>query len=242
MTRLELIMEIKDELRGSSSLPYSIPDKEIERLIDKAKKWFYRQYADAVESKFYVIPTTYFESKYYKNTKTIDLPKCVISVYECREINGGKWLGFSDADFSENRLIASEIYLGLNSDEMVLRTAQMAFWDLSKAFMLDHVAYDFNRNTNRMKIKGRTPDRPLFLRTYIEIPEEALFDDHYFIDYTIALAKKSLGRILGFFEYQLPGGITVNSADIKSEGEEELQKIEEEIRENDVPDWFLIFH
>ena len=242
MTKLELIMEIKDELRGSCALPYSIPDQEIERLIKQAKRWFYREYPDAVESQFYVIPTNYFSSEYYRKTKMINMPPCVVSVYECREINGGSFLGFSDADFGEDRLIASEIYLGMNSDEMVMRTAQMAFWDLGRAFMLEHIAFDYNRNTNRLKIKGRKPTKPVFLRTYIEIPEESLFDDHYFIRYTTALAKKSLGRILGFFEYNLPGGITINSSDIKSEGEEELQQIIEEIKENDVPDWFMIFH
>jgi len=243
MTRNEFILEIKDEIKGSCALPYSIPDKEINRIINQAKKWFYRNYKEAVESKYYVIPKEQFQTKEFRAQRTIMMPKCVVSVYEVKEISGGYRLFSKDPDFTQDKLIASELYLSpIYSDNLVMRTVQYAYWDLSKAFFLDRVSYDFNRNTHKLKINGRTPSKHLFIQTYVEIPEEDLFEDWLFLRYCVAQVKISLGRILGFFEYQLPGGITVNSSEIKSEGQEELEKILQQIDEENTPDWFFVWH
>ena len=243
MTRSEFILQIKDELRGSCALPYSVPDPEINRLIDQAKKWFYVNYKEAVETQYYVIGKEQFTLPEFKATRTIILPDCVVSVFEVKEISGGGRLFNIDKDFSDNRLIAAELYLSpFQSDDLVMRTAQYAFWDLAQAFFLDRVSYDHNQNTHKLKILGRDPKKDVFIQAYVEIPEEKLFEDWYFIRYVTAQAKIALGRILGFFEYQLPGGITVNSADIKSDGQEELQSIREDIDGHQSADWFFIWH
>jgi hypothetical protein len=243
MTRGEFIMQIKDELRGSCALPYSVPDNEISRIIDQAKKWFYRNYKDAVETQYYVIEKSQFDTPEFKANRTILMPECVISVFEVKEISGGGRLFSIDADFSDNRLIAAELYLSpFQSDDLVMRTAQYAYWDLAQAFFLERIAYDHNANTHKLKILGRDPKKNVFIQTYVEIPEEKLFEDWFFIRYVTAQSKIALGRILGFFTYNLPGGITVNSGDIKSEGESELQEIKEQIDGENSPDWFYIWH
>ena len=243
MTRGEFVLELKNEIRGSCALPYSIPDKEINRIIDQAKKWFYVNYGEAVESKYYVVTKDQFKLPEFKAERAIQMPKCVVSISECKEMTGGGRFNNLDSDFSDNRLIASELYLSpFQSDDLVMRTAQYSYWDLAQAFFLDRIAYDYNRNTRKLKIRGRDPRKDVFLMTYIEIPEENLFEDWYFIRWCTATVKVALGRILGFFEYQLPGGVTVNSADIKSEGQEELDSIKQEIDEEQTPDFFFTFH
>ena len=243
MTRGEFLLEIKDEIRGTCALPYSIPDKEINRIINQAKKYFYRNYKEAVESNYYVIPKEEFKKPEFKKDRTILLPDCVVSVYECKEISGGGRLFSIDGDFSDNKLMAAELYLSpFQSDDLVLRTAQYAYWDLAQAFFLEVLAYDFNRNTHKLKIKGRNPAKNVFLQTYVEIPEDDLFEDWFFIRYVTATVKVALGRILGFFTYNLPGGVSINSGDIKSEGESELEKILQQIDDENSPDWFMLFH
>ena len=243
MTRGEFLLEIKDEIRGTCALPYSIPDKEINRIIDQAKKYFYRNYREAVESQHYVVTKEEFKKNEFKKDRSILLPDCVVSVFEVKEISGGGRMFTLDPDFSDNRLIAAELYLSpFQSDDLVMRTAQYAYWDLAQAFFLELIAYDFNRNTHKLKIRGRNPKKNVFIHTYVEIPEEDLFEDWFFIRYCTATVKVALGRILGFFEYQLPGGISINSSDIKSEGQEELEKLLQQIDDENSPDWFFMFH
>lgn len=243
MTRAEFIQMIKDELTGSCALPYAIPEKEFNRIIDQALRWAYINYQYSVETHYFVIKKDVWNSKAFRKTRSVQLPDCVVSVYEVKEIKGSSRLSYFGADFSAEKMIAQEIYLSpFNADDMVLRTAYESYWDLSKAFFLERIAYDFNHNTRRLVILGRDPKLDVFLQTYIKISEEKLFEDWTFQRYCIAQAKISLGRILTMFEYNLPGGVSINGSDIKDEGKDEIEKILEMIDNENSPSWFFIYH
>jgi len=243
MSRGELIEIVNNEITGSCSLPYSVPEREMNRIIDQALNWFYVNYGPAVETQYYVITKDWFQTPEFKATRSILMPDCVVSVFEIREIQGAGRLGTIDADFYDNRLLAAELFLSpFASDDLVLRAAQYSYWDLTQAFILERVSYDFNRNTKRLKIIGRNPKRNCSVQTYAKIEENKLYDDWFFQRWVTAQAKISLGRILGFFTYNLPGGVQVNADTIKEEGKEELEEIKQKIDDENSPDWFYIFH
>jgi hypothetical protein len=243
MTKEELIEMVNDEITGSCSLPYSVPAREMERIIKQAQNWFYVNYGPAVETQYFVITKDWFMTPEFKATRSLLLPDCVVSVFEVREINGGGRLGTIDADFYDNRLLAAELFLSpFASDDLVLRAAQYSYWDLTQAFILERVSYDFNRNTKRLKIIGRNPKRNCSVQTYAKIEESRLYDDWFFQRYVTAQAKMSLGRILGFFTFNLPGGVQVSADSIREEGKEELAEIKQRIDDENSPDWFYIFH
>jgi hypothetical protein len=243
MTRGELIDMVTAEITGSGSLPYSIPERESERIIDQALNWFYVNYGPAVETQYYVVEKHWFYESEFKKTRSILLPDCTVSVFEVKEITGGGRLGTIDRDFADNRLIASELFLSpFQSDDLVLRTAQYSYWDLTQAFILERISYDFNRNTRRLKILGRDPKRNVFIQTYAKIEENRLYDDWFFQRYVTAQAKISLARILGAFQFNLPGGIAVNGDQFRDEGKEELEQIKQRIDDENSPDWFFIYH
>ena len=234
---------VTGEITASGSLPYSIPEREANRIVDQAMNWFHANYGPAVETQYYVIEKKWFSDPEFKKTRCILLPECVVSVFEVKEMNGGGRLGTVDKDFSDNRLLAAELFLSpFQSDDLVLRTAQYSYWDLTQAFILERISFDYNRNTHRLKILGRDPKKNVFIQTYAKIEENKLYDDWFFQRYVTAMAKVSLGRILGTFKFNLPGGIQVDSDGIKSEGEEELKEIKQRIDDENSPDWFFIFH
>jgi hypothetical protein len=243
MTRGELIDMVTAEITGSGSLPYSIPERESERIIDQALNWFYVNYGPAVETQYYVVEKHWFYESEFKKTRSILLPDCTVSVFEVKEITGGGRLGTIDRDFADNRLIASELFLSpFQSDDLVLRTAQYSYWDLTQAFILERISYDFNRNTRRLKILGRDPKKNVFIQTYAKIEENRLYDDWFFQRYVTAQSKLSLARILGAFQFNLPGGIAVNGDQFRDEGKEELEQIKQRIDDENSPDWFFIYH
>ena len=243
MTREELIQLANDEITVSGSLPYSIPQKEMERIIAQAENWFYVNYGPAVETNYYVIGKDLFRSKEFKKTRTVLMPDCVISIQDVRDFRGGGILASPDKDFSDNRLIASELFLSpFQSDDLVLRTAQYSYWDLTKAFILERYAFDFNRNTRRLTILGRDPKRNVYIQVYTKIEDYKLYNDWFFQRYVVAQAKMSLGRLLGTFTFNLPGGIQIDASAMKDEGKEELESILQKIDDENSPDWFFIFH
>jgi hypothetical protein len=224
-------------------LPVQIQPSEVERNIDQSALWFYENYRDAVETQYYIIPIDEFKKEEFRSNRTIIMPDCVVSVFEVKEITGAGLLGTVDRDFADNKLIASEIYLSpFTGDGLVYRIAQYQFYDLTKAFFMDLIRFDFNRRTLKLKIMGRDPRRDVFIQSYVKIPDDKLYDDYYFYRYVTAKSKLSLARQLSFFDFNLMGGIKINVADLRSEATEEIQKVEQEIKDQDTPDYFFIWH
>lgn len=243
MTLDELIEMTQDELTVSSGLPNSISPKEIERIIKTAERWFYVNYKHAVESDYYIVPHSYFSEKEFKNRRFIQMPDCVTNITDLREIRGGSRIGIVDRDITENKIIASELFLNpVIGDDLVMRTAQYAYWDLTKAYFLDTIAFTFNQNTKRVKITGRDPRTSVIIRCMSKIPDDKLYNDDYFIRYVFARAKIQLGMMYSLYIYQLPGGVTINASVFKDQGEKELQEIKEQIDKEQPPDWFLIMN
>jgi hypothetical protein len=77
------------------------------------------------------------------------------------------------------------------------------------------------------------------VRAYVAIPDEYLFDDELFVRYCIAKCKIALANMLSVFNYNLPGGVQVNTSDIRSTGEAELQEVMDMINGENTPSYFL---
>jgi hypothetical protein len=171
------------------------------------------------------------------------MPKCVVGVKTVWEMTqGNRVFGINDPDLNFDRLMASDLYLTpLSSDQITYRTIQWSFWDLARAFNLRDINHDFNLNTKRLIITGRDPTESLFVLSMIQIPDEDAYDDPIVLKWMIAQGKRSLARILGAFNYQLLGNITINFEQYRSEGNEELQELKDKIKGDDVPDWFIMF-
>lgn len=243
MTKPELIKEVQDALTASCALPYSPPDPEINRIIDVEMKWLFREYRDLWQDQIYILDKQYYRTTEWRSTRTYQLPKCVVGMKKVWEMTqGSRVFGINDPDLNFDRLMASDLYLTpLSSDQITYRTIQWSFWDLARAFNLRDINHDFNLNTKRLVITGRTPTESLFLLSMIQIPDEDAYDDPLVLKWMIAQGKRSLARILGAFNYNLLGNITINFEQYRTEGNEELAELKEKIKGDDVPDWFLMF-
>ena len=82
----------------------------------------------------------------------------------------------------------------------------------------------------------------LFLETYVKIEESKLYNDWFFQRWCVAQTKMSLANILGFFQFNLPGGIQVSGDSLRDSGKEELDEIKQKIDDENAPDWFFIYH
>ena len=243
MTKEELIESINDEITGSCSIPYSLPTNEIERIIDKEMKYLYREYRALLQDKIYVISKNYYQTAEWKATRTFQLNKCTEGIKKVVEMTGGsRVFGINDPDLSFDRLMASDLYLTpMSSDQITYRTIQHSFWDLARAFNLVDINHNFNPNTHRLIITGRTPVQSLFVLAMDHIPEEDAYEDTVVIEWIIAKAKLSLAKILGTFNYNLVGGVTINFEQWRTEGNEKIQELKEKIKSDDVADWFTMF-
>lgn len=243
MNLTELIADVTSELTISCAIPLKLPEERIKVLINNAKDWAYDNYQYAVEEKIIVVPATLFTTAEFKATRAIKLPDYVISIYDFREMTGAGIIGPNQGDFSQNRMMASDIYLNpFGSDNLMYRTIMFSMYDLAKTYMIETIAFGYSKNSKKLLVKGRTPPRDAAIHAYVKLSDEALFDDELFRRYVKAKAKINLGRMLGTFNFTLIGGIQINFADIKSEGQEELSEIKEQISGEDSPDYFSFYN
>ena len=103
-----LIEEVKADLSHSCALPYALNDAEITRIIKRARYWFYDNYQYAVEDRFMVLKNQLFNMPQFRATRSIQLPECVVSVYDVREVAGAGITGTPDKDFGDSKLLGSE--------------------------------------------------------------------------------------------------------------------------------------
>jgi len=256
MTEADLIQEVKDEIAHSASLPYNLNDQEIKRIIKRARAYFYDNYQYAVEDKIFILGKELFANPSFRATRQIQLPSCVRTVYDVREVGGSGLIGTPDKDFGDSKLLGSELMLSpFSGDNLVYRTVLYSFFDLAKAYLLETFAFTYNKNTKRLTINGRDPNRTkttmgessttmydgkdVACRAYIDIPEESLYDDELFVRYVLAEAKINIGRLLGTFEYNRPGGVRINYNNIQSLGTAEKTEILQMIKDENTPSWFL---
>jgi len=243
MTTDDLIFEIQSELSGSGMLPELIKNEEVKRVINQAKLFFYDRYKYGTEETRLIVPLNVFQTQEFKRSRSLILPDNFLSVHKVRECRSTGTFNTLDQDFSENRIMASVVYMdNMVGDDLVLKLARAQMISLTKAFMLTDISYKYNKNNKKLQITGRDPKYKVLIVGYAGIEDEALMDDHVFIRYCTAKTKESFARIIGMYSMPLPGGIEINIESLRSEAEAEIEEIMTRLKEINPPNWFLMFN
>jgi hypothetical protein len=243
MTLDELILDVQNELTFAKALPYSIPEQEIKRIITIAEKYFYDNWRHAVEPRYLFIPQEVFSNPLFKAQRALQLPDCVGFVHDVKEPNSGSSMfGTMDLDFADSKFIGAEMFLTPFIGESIMyRTVIFSFLDLVKGFTIDTFAYDYNKNTRKLTIMGRTPrGNGMVVTIAKKIPAEDLYNDELFQRYVRAKAKLRLGDLLTTFDYNLPGGIKPNYTNLVTKAENELAAVMEMMKTENTAD-FMFF-
>lgn len=249
------VNELASEVTGSCMIPMNLPKSEVENIVKRAKKWFYKNYEYSMKENFMVLPKELFTSTYFKNKRSFTLPAMdsvtgggeVYSVYGCFE-TGSKYAGGTDIRFSQGDFaIERMMYTGMFGGDGVVDAAENlqyyvvneSFFDMARQILENPIGYHYNQLTHEIKFTGETPNRDIILEVYETVPQCALFEDEAFFRYCAAKIKISLGQKLSIFGFALPGNIEVNADAIQGLGEGELEAVIEEIKTDEGTDWMM---
>lgn len=249
------VNELADEITGSCMIPMNLPRKEVQNIVKRAKKWFYKNYEYSMKESFVVLPKELFETEYFKQTRSFSFPKMdpvtggneVYSVFGVFEA-GSRWGGsmdinFTQGDFSYERILMNGLYSGAHTaagaENLQYYVVQEKFYDLARQIIQNPLSFHYNQLTHELKFTGETPKKDVICEVYETIPECALFEDEAFFRYCAAKIKISLGQKLGIFGFTLPGNIQVNPDLIQGLGESELEQVIEEIKSDEGTDWMM---
>jgi hypothetical protein len=249
------VNELADEITGSCMIPMNLPRKEVQNIVKRAKKWFYKNYEYSMKESFVVLPKELFETEYFKQTRSFTFPKMddttggneVYSIYGVFE-TGSRWGGsmdinFTQGDFSYERILMNNLYSGAHTaagaENLQYYVIQEKFYDLARQIIQNPLSFHYSQLTHELKFTGETPKKDVICEVYETIPECALFEDEAFFRYCAAKIKISLGQKLGIFGFTLPGNIQVNPDLIQGLGETELEQVIEEIKSDEGTDWMM---
>ena len=251
------VTELADDVTGSCMIPMNLPRKEVQNIIKRAKKWFYKNYEYSVKESFVVLPVSLFDTEYFKQNRSFTLPKGdqtlglggheIFSVYGVFE-TGSRWGGSQDINFTEGdmsfeRILMGSMYGGTNTaaaaENLQYYVIQEKFYDLARQIIQNPISFQYNQLTHEIKFTGETPKKDCILEVYETIPDCALFSDEAFFRYCSAKIKISLGQKMSIFGFTLPGNIQINPDAIQGLGEGELDAVIEEIKSDEGTDWMM---
>ena len=152
-------------------------------------------------------------------------------------------LGINTPNLSVNLGVTNQPYLSSYVTTIgelgVYKTLIDSLSDMMNQLNKYTVKYHYNPMMNRLNILTNMK-YDLVLETYAGVPPENLFTDPYFIKYVTAWSKVQTAALLGRYDWQLPGGIKFNSADLASQGKEEMKEVEEEFKNMSNSGWFYM--
>ena len=241
MTLKELTQDIVDEITFSGAMPFKIPEKEIGRIINNAKKYFHDYWRYALQKNHLILPQSIFLTHQFMQQRGIFLPDCIQYVQECKEMKGSSIFGSIDRDLGDQKFIGSELFLTpFMGEALTYRIATFAFLDLTKNLTIDTIAYDYNHTTHYLQILGRTPKTNVYLQVAKKVDDQYLFSNELFQRYVRAKAKIRTHEMLSSTDFKLPGGFKYNYTEMSALAKSELEIIYKTIDDENTPDFLIM--
>jgi hypothetical protein len=236
LTIEELVDSVQTELTISCSLPKSLPDAQIRQIIEKRSlPWFYRNYQYAVQKMYFLIRKEAFFSEEFTKYNFVEVPCEIQSVTYLYEVRGESLfqLGINTPNLSVNLGVTNQPYLSsyvttigeLGMYKTLLDNMSDMMNQLNKYTLKHH----FNYLNHRLNILTNVK-YDVIMEAYANIPQENLFNDDLFFKHIVGLSKVALGNMTGRYDFSLPGGVKIASADLVTQGKEEVKEVEEEIK------------
>lgn len=242
----EFIDYVQTDVTVGGALPKNLPDHSIRQFVEtRAAKWFYQNYQYAVSKMYYFVDKAAFSTEQYTNYKYLELPCELQSISWIYQISNQNLLqlGINVPNLSVNMGVTNQPYLSSYVTTIgelgVYKTMIDSMADMLNQMNLYTTKFHFNQLTHRLNILSGIQHH-IILEAYVNIPLENLLTDQYFLKYVTAWAKQQQGRMLGAFAFTLPGGITYNSADMISQGKEEMKEVEDELKGMSNSSWFIM--
>lgn len=242
----EFIDSINTELTIGCSLPKTLPDVQIRQIIEKvALPWFYRSYQYAVQKMYFLINKEAFFTEEFTRYNYVQVPCEIQSVIYLYEVRGASLfqLGINTPNLSVNLGVTNQPYLSsfvTTIGELgVYKTMLDNMSDMLNQLNKYTLKHHFNQLNHRLHILTNVK-YDVIMEAYANIPSENLFLDDLFFKYVVGKSKIAMGNMTGRYEFTLAGGVKINSADLVTQGKEEVKEVEEEIKGQSNSGWFIM--
>lgn len=246
LTIEEFVDRIQTEISVSCALPKTLPDANIRQIVEsRALPWFYRNYQFAVQKLYFLIRKEAFFTDEFTKYNYVNVPCEIQSVTYLYEVRGESLfqLGINTPNLSVNLGVTNQPYLSSYVTTIgelgVYKTILDSMSDMLNQLNKYTLKYSFNQLNHRLHILTNVK-YDVIMEAYANIPQENLFNDDLFYKYVVGWAKVQLGNMVSLYEFQLPGGIKINGANLITQGQAEIKEVEEEVRNQSNSSFFFM--
>lgn len=221
---------------GHPVIEINVDDDQISDRVDEALQFYQHYHADAIEKVFlkHQVTQTDIDNGYLSINSLVTE---VIRVLPIRDT------------FSSNNLFDIKYQMHLNDMFSLGYMGSLLEYSMAQEYLStldilidsDSKFAQFDKHRNRVEIHMKW-DEEVSVGDFIVVeamriidPETftEVYNDYYLKKYLTALLKRQWGaNLLKFEGMQMPGGVTFNGRQLFDDANEELQRLEEEVRLN----------
>ena len=247
----QFITRVQQEVTQSCALPFALPAERIPEYILQAAQYFWQNCDFSVEERHYYIKNSDI-CKCNTLNKIVQLPPQILGVHGVYKVNSGLKYG-AMGDFSIERMMLSSYSMfggagtvgsgmsmqgtGYNLSDVIVSMYEVDTFN--QAFQAP-LTYNYNQFSNKLVLLGDLGYSDLLLATMQRCRIQDLYNNYYFFRYVVCLCKRALSTIYGMFEFNLPGGISINYSTLSDQADNEIDKIDEWIQNNRACDYFFM--
>ena len=241
---------------GFGVIDINVSDDQVDDRVDEALQYFSQYHYDGVERMYlkYQITQDDIDRSVTNSTTTatdkldstitasfsegknfIPMPDSVLSVIQIFPFSNAQTNSMFDIRY---QLRLNDLY-DFSSTSIIHYEMTMQQLDMLEHVLVGEVPIRFNQHQNRLYLdmdwEEMNADEYLIIECYRKVDPDTytdIYDDMYLKRYATALIKRQWGANLSKFNgVATLGGVTMNGADIYSQSIEEINKLEEEIKE-----------
>ena len=252
---------------GFGVIDINVSDDQVDDRVDEALQYFSQYHYDGVERMYLkyqitsdditraranvttsatdtadnTVTASFSEGKNY-----IPMPSSVISVVSIFPFSNAQTNSMFDIRY---QLRLNDLY-DFSSTSIIHYEMTMKQLDLLEHILVGEVPIRFNQHQNRLYLdmdwEEMTPDEFIIIECYRKVDPSTytdIFDDMYLKRYATALIKRQWGANLSKFNgVATLGGVTMNGEQIYTQAVEDIEKLEQAIKEEafQTPIWGMI--
>ena len=241
---------------GYGVIDINVSDDQVDDRLDEALQYFAQYHYDGIERMYLKHKITQTEIDRAKTDASVTATDKVDSSITADWLEGKGYIPIPDTivsvvqvfpfdDSSTNNMFDIRYQMRLNdlydfsSTSIIQYQMTMQHIDYLSHILQGEVPIRFNQHQNRLYLdmdwsNDVSADEYIIIECYRKLDPTTwtdIYDDIYLKRYATTLIKRQWGANLSKFNgVQMLGGVTMNGADIFSQAQEELQRLEEQIQ------------
>ena len=241
---------------GYGVIDINVSDDQVDDRLDEALQYFAQYHYDGIERMYLKHKITQTEIDRAKTDASVTATDKVDSSITADWLEGKGYIPIPDTivsvvqvfpfdDSSTNNMFDIRYQMRLNdlydfsSTSIIQYQMTMQHIDYLSHILTGEVPIRFNQHQNRLYLdmdwsNDVSADEYIIIECYRKLDPTTwtdIYDDIYIKRYATALIKRQWGANLSKFNgVQMLGGVTMNGADIFTQAQEELQRLEEQIQ------------